>query len=384
MLFSDGNRPHARARSLPLLSRAALSQSPRRVFVCVQRVHPPTGLMLDVLLLLKSSVLAVVLEIDSARQPEFAENGRLDLRYRCRQSHVEPAITTALTSSFNYTGLGWSPDYVQPLIANLTGCLELSMSELHGPSSLPLLTPLAVALAVACPHVADPSRPWEPARSMAPLRRLDFEGSLLEDGGASALEPIIRSCPSVEAIHAPANRISDAGARAFAAGLASPAHAGCQILDLHHNLISDEGAEALARVLTVPVPLGELRLHYNRIGTNGFVLLAEGLRNNVLLHTLMLSGNPGGDVGVSAIANALAQRSSLRRLYLSATNITDVGATALLDALKEPNSPAIETLVLDGNPAVSESILSAIAAHIATHQAVAASEGSTGIFRVPS
>ena len=345
--------------------------------------------MLDALLLLKSAIVAVVLEIDSVRQPEFAESGRLDLRYRCRQSHIEPTITTALTSSFNYTGLGWSPDYVQPLIANLTDCLELSMSELYGPSSAPLLTPLAVALAVTCPHVADPSRPWEPARSMSPLRRLDFEGSLLEDSGASALEPIIRSCPSVEAIYAPANRISDGGARAFAAALSAPAHAGCQMLDLHHNLIGDEGAEDLARVLTLPVPLTELRLHYNRIGTNGFVLLAEGLRNNVLLHTLMLSGNPGGDVGVSAIAHAMVHRAAgrdctIRRLYLSATNITDVGATALLDALKEPNSPPMETLLLDGNPAVSPAILSAIATHIATHQAIPAPEGSTGIFRVRS
>ena len=199
--------------------------------------------MLPVLLI--GASVAVSLDIDSVRQPELAASGRLDLRFRCLQSHIEPAIHEAYTT--NYTGLGWSAALVQPLISNLTGCLDLSMSELYGVSSL--FTPLTIALTATCAYTSDPSRPWEPARSLSPLRTLDFEGSLLEADGAAALEPIIQACPSVEVIHLPNNSLSDVGARAIASALFSPPHAGCRRLDLNDNLIGDYGADGLARLM---------------------------------------------------------------------------------------------------------------------------------------
>ena len=187
----------------------------------------------------------VLVDID-ARQPERLATGTLDVKWRCLQSHVEPAIADALLT--NYSMLGWSTAFVQPLIANLTGCLELTLDNLHGADLLP---PLGVALATACPYVSDESRPWEPPRSPAPLRALDFEGSTLEDVGAAGLAPIIRACPSIAAIYAPSNRISDAGARALADALFTPPHAGVKLLDLHGNVIGDYGADGLARMLTL-------------------------------------------------------------------------------------------------------------------------------------
>ena len=333
----------------------------------------------------------VLLDIDAGRQPLLAADNVLGLRWRCAQSHIAPAIADALTT--NYTGLGWSAAFVQPLLANLTGCRELALDDLHGATLLP---PLATALATGCPEVGDPDRPWEPARSAVPLRVLDLEGSLLEDAGAAGLGPMFPPCPTLEAVHAPANRISDDGARALAAALYEPPHPGVRLLDLHGNNINDYGADGLARLLMLPapprtpVPLAELRIHRNRITAIGFRLLAEGLRDNVLLTTLMLSGNPGGDAGVVALADALVYNrhpdrpSALRRLYLTAVNISDVGARALLDALSQPNSPPLEALVLDGNPMVSAPLLEALEAVVSARRATipALGEQATGLFRV--
>ena len=313
----------------------------------------------------------VQLDLDAVRQPELAVDNVLGVRWHCSQAHMSQAITDALAT--NYTGLGWSSDLVQPLIGNLTGCLVLSMDDVRGAASLP---PLVAALGVACPEVGDPDRPWEPARSAAPLRMLDFEGSVLEDAGAAALGPLFQPCPTLQALHAPANRISDDGARALATALFEPPHASLRLLDLHANNINDYGADGLARLLTLPpppqkpLPLDELRLHRNRITAVGFTLLAESLRDNVMLQTLMLSGNPGGDAGVIALADAMVRNrhagrnSALRRLYLAAVNMSDVGAGALLEALSQSNSPPLEECVIEANPAVSASMRDAIASAV--------------------
>ena len=93
----------------------------------------------------------------------------------------------------------------------------------------------------------------------------------------------------------------------------------------------------------------------------------------------------------AAAARALALRrvagrdAVLRRLYLSAVNMSDVGALALLDALNAPNAPPLEMLVLDGNPAVSHDVLSALDALVAPRRAAAPprEERATGLFSAP-
>ena len=363
-----------------------------------------------------TSILSVSLDIDGYYQPERLAANSLDPRWRCLGSHLEKSIALSLDSDYNYTGLGWKHEYVRPLIANLTGCIELAMDDLHGGTSLP---PLAMALTAACPVGADqdPNRWWEPPKSFAPLRVLDFEGSTLEDGGAALVAPVLHACPSIEQVYLPANRIGDDGVRLLANGLISEptvdgrppltpwqkpitptSDQGVKLLDLHANNFGDFGADGLARMLMLPpppkppLPLTDLRLHANRIGPLGFSLLAEGLRDNVILHTLMLSRNPGGDEGVRALADAMVNRkeerpSGLRRLFLSSINMTDVGAAALLEALREPLFPPLEQLVIDGNPAISAPLLNSIAAAVAARSGVVDSgppaDGSrtTGVFR---
>ena len=50
----------------------------------------------------------------------------------------------------------------------------------------------------------------------------------------------------------------------------------------------------------------------------------------------------------------------LTRLHLSRVNLTDTGAAALLEALTAPNAPPVASLILDGNPHLSESVLAAL------------------------
>ena len=209
------------------------------------------------------AVVAGVLVDTDPRQP--VPSGE---RYLCYQEDLEGAITEALAT--NHSGLGWSADLVASLTGNLTGCAELTLDTISA-ETLHSLTPLAHALHTKCESNAKlPS--WEATR---PIQVLELEGSVIEDAGAVTLAPALRACPWT-ALHLPANRVADQGARAIADALIGPPpHSTLQILDLHANMIGDLGADSLSAVLRPPaaqyspVPLLELRLHENRIGDHG-------------------------------------------------------------------------------------------------------------------
>lgn len=278
-------------------------------------------------------------------------------RWRCLQQHLEPALTEALAT--NWSGLGWSAELVQPLIANLSECEELHLDGLRGTPSVQSLTTAILAL--------DDTASSLPGLGVSPgclLRVIDLEGSALEDDGVVALARVMRACPALEHFHAPRNAIADDGALALASALLEPApHRSLGVLDLSTNEISDHGATGLARLLRRPprelgtqLPLRNLRLDANRISSAGFVVLGDALRDApASLTTLSLSGNPGGDAGAIALARGLVLgRTRLRRLHLAATNMSDVGAAALADALRHPEAaPPLEGIALHGNPAVS-------------------------------
>ena len=316
--------------------------------------------------LLVATAIAVLLDLDLERQVIGAHDGR----WYCLQEDLEPALSDALAT--NFTGLGWSSDLVAPLTGNLTNCQHLYLDAFHGSRLTSSMQPLAVALRAACSggdggSAGGEGRGGGVGMGTRPLRILDLEGSVIEDQGTTELSPALAHCPTLTALHAPANRIGDVGARALATALVGPPpHPGLQVLDLHANRIGDYGADGLAMLLRlpaaeyVPVPLIELRLHDNRIGGHGTQLLAQSLRDNVHLETLMLSGNPIGDEGASWLAHALVSRkpgrnSVMRKLFLAATNLTDAGAKALQGALEQPHAPVLDTLVLDGNPGLSAS-----------------------------
>ena len=123
--------------------------------------------------------------------------------------------------------------------------------------------------------------------------------------------------------------MGDAGAKAFAAGLAgSP----ITELILVNNGITDVGATALARALPGATLCGRLQLGHNNLGPASAKAFAEALAHESAPRDLDLGGNPIGAKGVEALATALAS-SPVTALDLGQTGLGDKGAEALAAAL---------------------------------------------------
>ena len=73
------------------------------------------------------------------------------------------------------------------------------------------------------------------------------------------------------------NRLGAAGLRSLIANLLEPVGAKLTHLVLDNNRVGDEGAAALAHVLSTNVSLLNLSLYSNKIGDEGTRALAEGL-----------------------------------------------------------------------------------------------------------
>ena len=100
-------------------------------------------------------------------------------------------------------------------------------------------------------------------------------------------------------------------------------------LDLSHNNIDDEGAQALAGALQGNTSVTTLHLRSNNIGSDGAQALARALQGNTTLTTLDLSWNNIAPGGAAALAGALRGNTTLTTLRLQGNNIGDEGAAAL-------------------------------------------------------
>jgi hypothetical protein len=84
---------------------------------------------------------------------------------------------------------------------------------------------------------------------------------------------------------------------------------------LNNNLISDDGAAAIASFLETPTcALVELWLGDNRIGPTGTALIAAALSNNDKLKCLGIYLNPIGNGGASTLAQMLRKNHTLSTL----------------------------------------------------------------------
>ena len=91
----------------------------------------------SLLTLLLSAALVVLLDMDSAQV------SRVGVRWRCYGDSLTLAMEEALAT--NWSGLGWSAQFVAPVSGNLTGCQELLLDGLQGARMVP---PLAEAFAI--------------------------------------------------------------------------------------------------------------------------------------------------------------------------------------------------------------------------------------------
>lgn len=79
---------------------------------------------------------------------------------------------------------------------------------------------------------------------------LDLSSSGIDDNALLLLSRAISSPNSVRSVNLMLNNITDAGVAALAAALRSPWGRHLEYLDLYENLVGDEGALALAQVLS--------------------------------------------------------------------------------------------------------------------------------------
>eukprot|EP00013_Stygamoeba_regulata_P011663 CAMPEP_0177682206 /NCGR_PEP_ID=MMETSP0447-20121125/31132_1 /TAXON_ID=0 /ORGANISM="Stygamoeba regulata, Strain BSH-02190019" /LENGTH=211 /DNA_ID=CAMNT_0019191687 /DNA_START=218 /DNA_END=853 /DNA_ORIENTATION=- len=121
-----------------------------------------------------------------------------------------------------------------------------------------------------------------------------------------------------------------------------------RVLDLRWNNIQDDGAKALAAILTEKrVKLETIRLGGNNIGADGATALANALKSNNTVTSLDLKGNFIAAAGAQAFAEYLKTNGSITDLNLGANRIGPVGGQAIGEALKE--NKKLATLDLQAN-----------------------------------
>ncbi|MFN5999114.1 MAG: hypothetical protein ACK47Z_18620 [Paracoccaceae bacterium] len=99
---------------------------------------------------------------------------------------------------------------------------------------------------------------------------------------------------------------------------------------LNNNLISDDGAAAIASFLESPTcALVELWLGDNRIGPTGTAFIAAALSNNTKLKCLGLYLNPIGNGGASTLAQMLRKNHTLTTLDVHGCGSRGKGGGAL-------------------------------------------------------
>ena len=156
------------------------------------------------------------------------------------------------------------------------------------------------------------------------LNQLDLSHNLIGDDGAEALAANLHHCTQLKNIDLSNNKIGGDGAKALAANFyhCTQLHE----LDFSNNGIGDDGVKALAHSCT---QLNKLYLHTNGISSDGATALAANLHNCIQLYELDLSYNGIGDEGIVALTANIHHCTQLKEFYLSGNEIGVDGAKAL-------------------------------------------------------
>ena len=132
------------------------------------------------------------------------------------------------------------------------------------------------------------------------------------------------------------------------------------ILDISVCNMSDEGAESLARALTVNRSLQELNISFNKIGDNGIAHISTALQTNTTMTKLGIGHCSMLDEGAESLARALAINSSLQELNISGYKY---GIASIATALQTNNT--LKTLTIGRETTTDKEALSIAAAFTA-------------------
>ena len=131
------------------------------------------------------------------------------------------------------------------------------------------------------------------------------------------------------------NFIGDEGAKAIAKMISAKPH--FTTLDLQSNVVGDDGTKELAAVMARHEKFDTLYLEDNLVGDPGAKGLAKAIAKLTRkVETLVLTNNNIGDSGAKALAKAIEANSKgwVDRIDLTQNNVSDEGCLALLGALK--------------------------------------------------
>jgi len=120
-------------------------------------------------------------------------------------------------------------------------------------------------------------------------------------------------------------------------------HAGFIVsCDLSFNMISDSGANSIARMLRINSSLLHLCVKSNAITEKGAADIADALKTNTSLTSLDLSSNPIEDRGGMKIAEMLPTNCTLKFLNLSSCDLKTASVTMLSISLN--THPSLQEL----------------------------------------
>lgn len=182
--------------------------------------------------------------------------------------------------------------------------------------------------------------------------------SILNDNDVIVIAEALRKNNSVSCLNLSMNCISDIGVKAITdmIMMIQPHHRlpnfnnTLTTLNLDDNIIGNDGAYDIARVLQNNSILEKLYLYNNDIGDDGVISIAESIANNTKssLQELRLGCNQLTDTSVVVLADMMADNKSLLKLGLENNfNITCYGADAIGIALR--NNTTLTHLQLYNN-----------------------------------
>ena len=144
------------------------------------------------------------------------------------------------------------------------------------------------------------------------MREFCVRGNSIGDDGAKAIADVLSKCDSLQLLDVAQNGIREGGTIALASALREKQVC---VLDFSGNYIGSQGALALAEVLN-SATIERFKIQYCALGSKGAICLAQSLKHCSSLLELAISGNNIENSGAIAIAECLSQCRNLRRLYL--------------------------------------------------------------------
>ncbi|XP_041878889.1 dynein regulatory complex subunit 5 [Corvus kubaryi] len=150
------------------------------------------------------------------------------------------------------------------------------------------------------------------------LLELDLSHNLIRDNGAQALGKLI-SHSRLETLNLCNNQICHLGAQALAQGLAESST--LTSLNLRLNFVEDKGGEAIGRALLTNTSLKSLHLGSNNLSEPTTAVFSQVLAQNTTLTSINFSCNHLGLDGGKQLLEGLANNKTLTKLDLRHTEV---------------------------------------------------------------